>query len=122
MGFSIQDNLKKINSGLTLAGCLSLLVTAFFLVIFFLFLYQQKIASNVPIQYLNNNSHIAILEGMENRTTDRDPRPFASIKGKTYTFAWCQGSGNIKVSNRVYFATEDEAKKSGRTFSKLCKR
>ena len=46
---------------------------------------------------------------------------FASKNGKTYTFSWCQGANKIKEENKVFFSSEEEAVKSGRRLSKLCK-
>jgi hypothetical protein len=49
-------------------------------------------------------------------------KPFGSRKGKTYTFSWCSGSGNIKPENKIYFSSQADAESKGRTLSKLCKR
>lgn len=45
---------------------------------------------------------------------------FASRKGKTYTYSWCKGSQAILEKNKIYFTTEEEAKQSGRSLSKMC--
>ena len=37
----------------------------------------------------------------------------ASRNGKKYYYAWCDSAKVIKETNRVWFSTEDEAKKSG---------
>ena len=50
-----------------------------------------------------------------------DIRPFGSIQGTTYTFEWCQNSKAILLKNKIIFKNEDDAKKRGRTLSKLCK-
>lgn len=45
----------------------------------------------------------------------------ASRGGKKYYFVWCSGAGNIKESNKRYFATEDLAQKAGYTLANNCK-
>lgn len=45
----------------------------------------------------------------------------ASRKGTKYHFVWCKSAASIKESNKIYFKTEDEAKKTGRTLSSSCK-
>ncbi|NUQ57380.1 MAG: hypothetical protein HUT38_02765 [Candidatus Paceibacter sp.] len=37
----------------------------------------------------------------------------ASKNGKKYYYAWCESAQKIKESNRVWFATKEEAEKSG---------
>lgn len=116
MGFSIQDYLKKINSWLTRLNCLSLLVTTLSLLFFLVFLYQQQKEENIPISYIRaDNKETMVL-------TKEDSHPFGSINGKTYTFSWCQNSSMILNKNRIYFATEQGAKQSGRVLSKLCQK
>ena len=110
---SIQEYLKRINSKLTKLDCLSLFATTICCLSFAGYLYIKKAGENMPVSYIEGKS-----EGMALAVTDS--RPFASIKGKTYTFTWCQNSGAIK--KRTYFANEEEAKKSGRTLSKLCQK
>lgn len=45
----------------------------------------------------------------------------ASSGGKKYYFVWCKGVSNLKESNKIYFATEDLAKKAGYTLANNCK-
>ncbi len=45
----------------------------------------------------------------------------ASRKGKKYYFLWCTASQNIKPQNRIYFKTEADAKRNGRTLAGSCK-
>ena len=119
MGNSIQDYLKKINSRLTWTDCVSIFITCFFLVVFLGYLYIQKEEESIPVTYKAYNI---------DRNSDNDEqgvrniRPFASKHGKTYTFSWCSGSSMISEKNKLYFDTEEEAKKSGRTLSKLCEK
>lgn len=119
MKCSIQEYLKKINSRLTLFNCLSLLGTVISLGGFLFFLYEQKKMNDTPVSYLEYKD-----KGVDNENVriGIDSRPFASVYGKTYTFFWCQGSQLISAKNRIYFVTESEAKSSGRTLSKLCKK
>jgi hypothetical protein len=45
----------------------------------------------------------------------------ASKLGKKYYFLWCSASNNIKASNKIYFKTEDDAKKRGLSLAGNCK-
>ena len=46
-------------------------------------------------------------------TVDANKIFVASRNGKKYYYAWCDSAKVIKETNRVWFSTEDEAKKSG---------
>ncbi len=114
MGSSIQDYAKKINSRLTIFDCVSLLVTAVFLLFFTFFLYKERQSNDIPVSYIvSNQIEQTSEEGLNSR-------PFASKTGETYTFSWCGGSSRITVKNRIYFVNEAEAIESGRRLSKLC--
>jgi hypothetical protein len=118
MGLSIQDYLKKINSQLTFIDILSLFITCVFLIILagYIFHIQQK--STEPLVYREGAYENSLKVGEK---SSLDPsKPFGSSKGKTYTFSWCQGASRISEKNKVYFGSEEEAKQSGRTLSKLC--
>lgn len=115
MDSSIQEKLKKINSAITFADIVSLLLTALVLGLLCLYLYQKERDSYVPVTYEKSSS----------RSTVEVPgvtRPFASKNGTTYTFSWCQGATMIKEANRIYFSSEEEAQASGRKMSLLCKK
>jgi hypothetical protein len=117
MWHSIQENLKIINSRLSVFDCISLGATALLFCGFVLFLDIQKEAIRKPVLYIpSNGQNQAVL------AAPRDSRPFGSKSGTTYTFFWCQGSAQIKESNKIYFASEDAAKAQGRTLSKLCQK
>lgn len=118
MGSSIQDYLKKINSRLTLLDILSLSASVAILGLFLVFLYIQRGKEVNSVTYIKHSGG-GNAENMSNPTADS--RPFASIHGKTYTYAWCQGSKAIASKNRIYFATDSDAERSGRTLSKLCR-
>ncbi len=45
----------------------------------------------------------------------------ASKGGKKYYFVWCNGTSNIKESNKRFFATEELAQKAGYTLANNCK-
>lgn len=45
----------------------------------------------------------------------------ASRTGKKYYFVWCKGVANLKESNKIYFDSEDQAKKRGLTLANNCK-
>ena len=109
---SIQDYAKKINRELTFVDCASILATLLVLLGFFGYLSVKETKTSKGITY-STNSAIDNLEEVQ---------PFASRNGKTYTFSWCGGSSAIKDSNKIYFKTEEQAKASGRTLSKLCSR
>ncbi len=110
---SIQDYTEKINSRLTWLDILSLFLTTLILLGFTVFLYLNQSATTLPLSYTPSTAG-------EVAGIATDARPFASINGKTYTFAWCGGSGNIAAKNKIYFADESQALASGRTLSKLC--
>jgi hypothetical protein len=120
MGLSIQDYLKKINSSLSAADCISLLITMLFLGSFLIYLKMEHAKTSIPLSYTVGTSTDSIAHGEGRPSDSQDSRPFGSSKGKTYTFSWCQGANRILVKNRVYFGSEEEAKQSGRTLSKLC--
>jgi hypothetical protein len=115
MGFSIQDYLKKINSNLTMIDCVSLFFTTLTLVLFYSFIHNRHALSHLPVSYIRQDMDIKTVKKTE-------ARPFASIKGTTYTFSWCQGSSRISANNKVFFTNEGEAKRSGRSLSKLCQK
>lgn len=46
-------------------------------------------------------------------TVGEDKIFVASKNGKKYYYAWCESSQKIKESNRVWFATKEEAEKAG---------
>jgi hypothetical protein len=118
MGFSIQDYLKKINSSLSFIDILSLLVLFLGIALFAGYIWHIQSQSPTEVVYREN---AAALPEVVSSTVD-DNRPFGSIKGKTYTFNWCQGSNRISLKNKIYFGSEEEAKGVGRTLSKMCKR
>ena len=45
----------------------------------------------------------------------------ASKTGKKYYFVWCKAAANILDSKRVYFDTEDQAKRAGYSIAANCK-
>ncbi len=45
----------------------------------------------------------------------------ASKGGKKYYFIWCKGVENLKEKNKVYFSSEDDAKRAGKTLANNCK-
>lgn len=111
----IQDFAKRINSGITVFHILSLLVTC--ISIFGISLYIQR-------QKSHHNTRLIYTEGKyaENDTAVDQGRLFASKNGKTYTYAWCSGASRILDKNKIYFTSEEAAKKTGRTLSKNCNR
>ena len=118
MGLSIQDYLKKINSWLTITDIASIFVTFLVIVLFTGYIWNVKLQAKREVVYQENT----LSETVSVNQVSEESRPFGSRKGKTYTFGWCSGSGTIKASNKIYFASPKEAEAQGRTLSKLCKR
>ena len=113
MGHSIQEYLKKINSKLTTYDCLSVSITLLFLIMFAVYIFIWEKETNIPVSYIVDSSD----NMLKNKEEDR---PFASTNGKTYTFSWCRGESRISDKNKIFFSSENEAKNSGRTLSRLC--
>lgn len=110
---SIQEITIKINSRLSLMDEISLAVSALLIVCLALFMIAKDQKSRQDVVYTSS---------VKETLGAPDSRPFASKNGPTYTFAWCQGSDQIKQENIIYFANAEEAERSGRTLSKLCNR
>jgi hypothetical protein len=111
---SIQDILRNINRRLTLYDIVALPMLLLVLVGLFFVTQDKERKRYQELRYIENNNE-TIVDG------DTSSHIFASKSGKTYTYTWCQGSGRIKESNKIYFTNEAEAKSTGRTLSKLCK-
>ena len=118
MGISIQDYLRKINSRLTWFDIISLSLSLLVLGLTVAFLQMKESSNMKEIIYKKGSYDISISE----EGSDKGDKPFGSRKGKTYTFSWCKGGRVIKESNKIYFGSEEEAKSTGRTLSKLCKK
>ena len=54
-------------------------------------------------------------------TVDANKIFVASRNGKKYYYAWCDSAKVIKETNRIWFATKDEAEKSGYQPAANCK-
>lgn len=111
----IQETLKKINSKITTIQIMSLLVTFFVVISFYICLYLEISGNNKPLIYKESNDITGA--GVNEKSTI-----FASINGTTYTFSWCQGANKIKEENKIFFSNEKEAINSGRRLSKMCNR
>ncbi len=109
---SIQDIVKNINRRLTFYDILALIVLTILLVIL---TFAIKIEAEPTV--------VSYEEGaVESFSPDSAPSAiFASVSGKTYTYSWCQGASRIKEQNKIFFKNEEEAKRTGRILSKLCK-
>ena len=118
MGFSIQDNLKKINSWLRVSDIMSIFILFLGIAVCTAYIWNIQLQSRREVIYRENSAIDA-----ETATSLVDvKKPFGSKKGKTYTFSWCSGSGNIKQANKIYFGSQEEAEAQGRMMSKLCRR
>jgi hypothetical protein len=115
MNNSIQEYSKKINRGLSIFDIGSLMAVT--LGILFLNVYVDAKSTKALTGAVYQEGDLTI----ESKEQDKG-LPFGSKNGKTYTFSWCQGSSRILEKNKIIFATEDEALRSGRTMSKLCQR
>ncbi len=114
MWLSIQEIVKKINSKLSYTDCLSMLCTALFLVFFTFYIHIKNESLQKPVIY-------RVFSGTP-EVISKETRPFGSKNGTTYTFSWCQNSGQTKEINKVYFKNTNEAEKAGRILSKLCQK
>ena len=47
---------------------------------------------------------------------------FASKNGKKYYYPWCIGASRIKMENRVYYSSSEEAENSGKTIASNCQK
>ena len=110
----IQESLKKINRQINNTAIISLTITTILLIIFTFYIQNKEGEKLQEVNYIKTNK---INKQTEITVSDI----FASINGKTYTYSWCNGAGKIKKENKVFFNTEEEAKATGRTLSKLCK-
>ncbi len=119
MGFSIQDYLKKINSWLSFTDIASLCMTLTVLILFLWYLSEAAAKNRVPVVYQVGNAQLTQREGVFG---DSETMAFGSKNGKTYTYSWCGGSGNIKPTNKIFFTSPTDAEAKGRTLSKLCKK
>jgi hypothetical protein len=121
---SIQKYGRKINSIITIYDIVSLGIVCSVLggiVTYINYLNKESYTPVSYVAYSNSNelNRSLLIGGAED--TSRDSQPFASKKGKTYTFSWCSGASRISAKNKIYFKSEADAKSSGRTLSKLCK-
>jgi hypothetical protein len=112
--YSIQDILRNINRRLTFYDIIALFLLLGILLLAFLYLKEKEMERYGELRYIES----ADIVDLEKKPISQI---FASKSGKTYTYSWCQGAGRIKDENKVYFATEAEARATGRTLSKLCK-
>ena len=119
---SIQEYGKKINSRITGLDILSLLVTMLSLGVLYGVILHSKELYATKVIYTEGSGIISSHNSGVSNGSQHDARPFGSKKGTTYTFSWCTRSGAIRDINKIYFVNEEEAKRSGRTLSKLCKK
>lgn len=79
----------------------------------------------------NTQNSLKIAENTENKEENRvvndeieksiDKRYVASKNGKMYYPLGCSSSSRIKKENQIWFATSEDAEKSGYTLSSTCK-
>jgi len=119
---SIQDYCKKINSWLTGADVVSLLITTIVLGLFVYYISMEQQSWKGEVVYKVGDHTNQSAMSVTGDIASSDVRPFGSKNGKTYTYSWCNGSKNIALKNKIYFASEEAASATGRTLSKLCKK
>jgi hypothetical protein len=112
MWHSIQQTLRNINSRISFYDLVSLGLFTLVLVALALFIFMQEKAKKLPVLYIPAESSVSL--------PVEDSRPFGSVHGTTYTYAWCSGSSQIKAENKIYFVSPESAENSGRVLSKLC--
>lgn len=100
----------------------SIFVTFLGFLLFTVYVLQGSSSKVQPVIYKQNVQNRVMAGKVDSSINKVDSRPFGSIHGKTYTYSWCSGSGNIKLANKVYFMSSDDAEAKGRTLSKLCRR
>ncbi len=93
---------------------------------------KENSSSGVKIEYPNQDSAqgteqasnaVSAVSSSIARTSNSTPAGknyFASSRGSKYYTLGCSAGKSIKQSNRVYFATSDEAEKAGYTLSSSC--
>ncbi len=81
-----------------------------------MYVHSVALEKRQAVVYLEGNKD----EQDKNRPPVELTHPFGSKKGTTYTFSWCAGSSRISQKNKIFFASEEEAKGFGRRLSKLC--
>lgn len=75
-----------------------------------------------PITIENVGTSTEIIANTLNKNVTESPKIFvASRNGKKYYYAWCDSANVIKEQNRIWFATKDEAEKSGYQPAANCK-
>lgn len=81
---------------------------------------KNLLLSSLPDETVPGVSNKSLADGK--KTQNNSPKSFvASKSGKKYYLPWCGGVSNIKEGNKVWFASEAEAKKSGYTPASNCK-
>lgn len=118
MNNSIQEYCKKINRELTSVTLISIFLIPLFFLILIAYIHFKEANSRTQIVYKEG----AVDNLAQNFADTSAGNPFASNKGKTYTFSWCQGASRILSKNKIIFSSEEEAKSSGRTLSKMCQK
>lgn len=111
--YSIQEYLKKINSRLSYLDCVSIGITMIILATFVIYIKNTEKNMKKPLLYIENKD-------IANQERASKTGIFGSVYGKTYTFSWCQGASRILEKNKIYFTSQEEAARSGRSLSKLC--
>jgi hypothetical protein len=62
-----------------------------------------------------------LVEGANSQPTELQKQIVASKKGTKYYYTWCSGAKSLSETNKIYFATEEEAEAKGYTKSTSCK-
>ncbi len=115
---SIQEKSKIINSQIPRPILWS--ITMIFLVIssFLLYITYLDVKSQGNIVYIKNTSVLTIYYPEKLSANNI----VASKNGTKYYYSWCKGVEKIKKENLVTYASEDQAKASGKELSVNCKK
>ena len=82
---------------------------------------ESVVFYDVPENPLNKKEISNIEDiGIERKVEQNNKTIFASKNGTKYYFPWCSGSSRVKLENRVYYESEESAKKSGKTVAAGC--
>jgi hypothetical protein len=112
MAHSIQDYFKKINSQVRLEYIVSLVVLLVFLIPLTFILHTKREISHPEAVFIKRQ--VEVIDDVSLA------KPFGSKNGTTYTYSWCLGSGRILEKNKIFFLSQEDAEKRGRTLAKTC--
>ena len=114
MGFLSHKSFQYYLQGIILTAVCTLLVTESFYISFIMDYYYNT-AHTITIE----KSWLVPREDGQNELKS-DLKIVASKSGKRYYFLHCSGVKRIKEVNKIYFKSENDAKKRGLTLASNC--